>query len=151
MAVVPQPHEKYESLRTEYEVANRHAIHCTELNWQVGSILVGGSLAAVALSLTTKAKIPTILMTTAAIVAIFAWFLFLRRNRDFASIATRRMATIEYELGLVGGVQNLILYASNNKTATYPRAAGPAGFTTASFLAFGLISVLLSLIVYLLL
>jgi hypothetical protein len=61
------------------------------------------------------------------------------------------MATIEYELGLVGGVQNLILYASNNKTATYPRAAGPAGFTTASFLAFGLISVLLSLIVYLLL
>jgi len=62
MATTPS-HELYDSLRAEYKEASMYSIHLTELNWQVGSILVGGSLAAVALSLSSKQTKPTILVT----------------------------------------------------------------------------------------
>jgi hypothetical protein len=157
MTAVPLDERKewYRSLRTEYEVAMKFAIHCTELNWQVGSILVGGSLAAVALTLTTKAKIPTALVTSGAVIAITAWFLFLRRNRDFAAIATDRMILIEQELGLTNGNRSWGLQTRLRNTvpvpATNQQIARPSGYHTAAFLATGLILVLSALVVYVLL
>jgi hypothetical protein len=149
---IKSSNDRNESLRVEYQAAIRYAIHCTELNWQVGSILIGGSLASVALSLTApKPRIPAVLVTLAATVAILAWYLFLRRNRDFAHIATVRMVSIERELGLEWGLQSLVSYASGGNL-TYPqRVTGPSGFVTASFLAFGLVIILLILVIYLVL
>jgi hypothetical protein len=83
---------------TEYEEAHRYAIHLDELNWHVGSILIGGSLAAVVGSnvvASQKAPLISIFIELSAIVALISWFLFIRRNGGFAEIATGRMAAIE--------------------------------------------------------
>jgi UDP-N-acetylmuramyl pentapeptide phosphotransferase/UDP-N-acetylglucosamine-1-phosphate transferase len=148
MAVPPDERTKewYKSLRTEYQVAMRYAIHCTELSWQVGSILIGGSLAAVSLSLTTKAKIPTVLITLGAIAAILTWFLFQRRNAGFAGVATDRMIEIEQQLGLA--LHTKARYFGRSEPSN--RVGGPKGSITATFLAFGLILVLSVLALFLL-
>jgi hypothetical protein len=138
---IPQD-ELFESLRAEYKAGLQYAVHTTEINWQVGSILVGGSLAAVALTVSAHVRIPTILITFSAIIAIVAWFLFLRRNRDIGDIIAGRMRAIEIQLGLGWGVWNLVGY--NRKTIH-----GPMGYTTAQFLVAGLILSLSTLIVYL--
>lgn len=150
MAAIP-PSERYKSLRTEYQVAMRYAIHATEINWQLGSILIGGSLAAVALALTTKLQIPVILITLGAIVAILAWFFFLRRNHQFAAIAIDRMIRIEQELGLVWGLQASVRFGVPQKDTPNPRLAKPTGYGTSIFLAVGLVVVLLALIIYIIL
>jgi hypothetical protein len=149
-AVPPLDEQKewYKSLRTEYQVAMEYAIHCTELTWQVGSILIGGSLAAVALSLTTNAKIPIALVTSGAIVAIIAWFLFQRRNGNFAAIATDRMITIEQWLRL--GLHTTSRYGARQQVPPNPHVPKPSGHVTAAFLAVGLVLVLSLLVVYVL-
>jgi hypothetical protein len=124
----------------------RYAIHCTELSWQVGSILIGGSLAAVSLSLTTKAKIPTVLITLGAIAAILMWFLFQRRNGGFARVATDRMVLIEQQLGL--SLQSSARYFRQSQIPNH--IAGPRGSITAMILAFGLIIILSALALFLL-
>ncbi|MGA2461315.1 MAG: hypothetical protein ABSF82_07840 [Candidatus Bathyarchaeia archaeon] len=49
--------EWHRSLLIEYGEANRYAIHLTTLNWQLGSILIGGSLAAVTGSLAIASQV----------------------------------------------------------------------------------------------
>ena len=142
MATAVPSDEVFESLRVEYEAALRYAVHTTEINWQVGSILIGGSLAAVALTVSSRVRIPAILVTISAIVAITAWFLFLRRNRDFADITADRMRVIEVQLGLGWGLWNIL-------GANRQRVSKPTGYGTAKFLAVGLIVTLSALVVYL--
>jgi hypothetical protein len=133
--------ERFESLRVEYRAANAYSIHLTELNWQGGAILIGGSLAAVGATLITGKPIPEMLVTSASMVAIIAWILFLRINRDYSKIATTRMRMIETELGLGQlGFRSLIDYGS--KTPTAPpdwRISRPNATVAAEFLAVGIL------------
>jgi len=141
----PISHEEYENLRAHYKEANAYSMHLTSLNWEIGSILIAGSLAAVGLSLQSKETIPTILLIIGAIIAILTWFLFLRRNRDFGEIAANTMIRIEYRLslGVNWGVQTSI-------RAQTKQVHGPSGYKTARFLTVGLISTLTALAIYLL-
>ena len=139
MATLPLDHELQKTLRAEYKVASEYSNYLTNIDWQVGSILVGGSLAAVALSLTTKTKIATLLITVAAIIAIVAWFLFYKRNHGFGDIAAQRLRYIEWQLGLgsLGGGLNNWLEAER----VQGRVGGPAGYHIVLFLTTGLVSV----------
>lgn len=143
MATSIPEHEFFESLRVEYTAAIKYAVHTTEINWQVGSILIGGSLAAVALTVSSRTRVPSILVSLSAIVAITSWFLFLRRNRDFADITANRMRAIEVQLGIGWGLWNVL---GNQRQAIH----GPTGYSTARFLAGGLIILLSILVAYLL-
>jgi hypothetical protein len=76
--------DRHKSLLREYEEANRYAMHLTTLNWQLGSILIGGSLAAVAGSLIviSQSSQPNVILlpvfvASAAIIALTSWVLFL--------------------------------------------------------------------------
>jgi hypothetical protein len=142
--------ERLESLRVEYRAANDYAIHLSELNWQVGSILVGGSLAAVAVSLTTKRPMAQILITSASLIAVIAWLLFLWRNHSYSRITTKRMVSIERELGSAWGFRGQIDYGSNPHREIIPeqlRVSGPSATSTALFLGIALIAVELLLII----
>lgn len=144
----PPLDDRHRNLRAEYAAANRYSQHLTELNWQVGSILVGGSLAAVAFSLQAKqAGLAPVFVTLAGIIGVTSWYLFLRRNGNYAAIANVRMMYIEQELGLE--LQGRLNYGV--RLPVYPRVSGPTGHENARFLAIGLILVLSSLVIYFLL
>jgi len=83
MATSPQE-SYYENLRTMYKEANAYGMHLTKINWDIGVILIAGSLTAVGLGLQSKQTYPTIILTIGAIISIIVWFLFVNRNRDFA-------------------------------------------------------------------
>src|SRR5208282_2437735 len=101
MATIPRDY--YENLRAHYKEANAYSMHLTSLNWDIGAILIAGSLAAVGFGLQSKQTIPTILLTIGAIIAIITWFLFLNRNHDFGIISNQVMVNIERQLGLTVG------------------------------------------------
>jgi len=146
--------ERNKNLRAEYAAANRYCQHLTEINWQLGSILIGGSLAAVALSLTAKhAGLAPIFIAAGAIVSISSWFLFLKRNRDFSKVANARMWWIEQELGLelLRRLQNYARGETNPWEYPMNKPSWPSGYANARILAAGLVLVLLLLISYLLL
>jgi len=150
MAAIPpnEKSEKYKNLRAEYAAANRYSQHLTVIQWQVGSILVGGGLAAVGLSLTAKQGVfAPVFVTLAAIVGIISWFFFLRRNSEFAGIANWRMVAIEQELGLE--LQWRLNSASGRLSEPYPTVHGPSGYRNVKWLTIILVVVLSGLIVYL--
>ncbi len=120
-------------------------MHLTSLNWDIGAILIAGSLTAVGLGLQSKQTYPTILLTLGAIIAIITWFLFVRRNRDFGAVANTVMMNIEYQLGLTANLGLITSMKANSQ-----RNHGPIGYNSAVFLTVGLISTLTALAIYLL-
>lgn len=148
------------NLRAEYEAALRYAIRIDETTWQVGAILVGGSLAAVALSFsssTTHFRLAPVFVSVAGILATLSWFLLVRRNTDFISIAKARMIAIELELGteLYTHLQEGSSWGFTNvpfPTTGYAPlkvvVREPKTFQIYRLLVGGIISVLITVIIY---
>ncbi len=120
-------------------------MHLTSLNWDIGAILIAGSLAAVGFGLQSKQTYPTILLTIGAIISIITWFLFLNRNHDFGITSNEVMVNIERQLGLPVGY-GLFTTMEAKKSSTHK----PIGYHCAVFLAVGHISTLGVLVIYLL-
>jgi ABC-type branched-subunit amino acid transport system permease subunit len=144
-------------LLKEYEEANRYAMHLNTLNWQLGSILIGGSLAALAGGLVVIAQssqrnvvLVPVFVALVAIVALLSWLLFIKRNGDFSEITVCRMVEIERALGLT--FQQHIQearYRGQTFVGQRPlRLSGPRGFHIALFLVLGIVILLSLLIAY---
>lgn len=144
-------------LLKEYEQANQYAMHLNTLNWQLGSILIGGSLAALAGSLVvlTQPSHPNAILVPAfvsfvAIIALVSWLLFIRRNGDFSEIATNRMVEIEMILGLSfqRHLQEARYHGQTLVGGKRQSLSGPRGFHVALFLVLGMVVFLSLVIVY---
>src|SRR5208283_2436508 len=149
--------DRHKSLLREYEEANRYSMNLNTLNWQLGSILIGGSLAAVAASLIviSQSSQPNVILfpafvASAAIIALISWLFFIKRNGDFAEIAINRMVEIEIELGLTfqQKIQQARQYGYTVVAGKHLRLSGPRGFRTALFLVLGMVFFLSLLIAY---
>jgi hypothetical protein len=151
------PYDRYACLLKEYEEANTYAMHLNTLNWQVGSILIGGSLAALAGSLVVIAQmsepnvvlVPTF-VSFVAIIALVSWLLLIRRNGDFSEIAVNRIIEIEKELGLsFQRHEQWARYHGQTIIDGRPlRLSGPRGFHIVLFLVSGIAFLLSLLMVY---
>ncbi len=141
------PDRYYENLRAMYREANAYSMHLTKLNWDMGAILIAGSLVAVGAGLQSKQTYPAIFLAIGAIISIIVWFLFLKRNHDFGNISNEVMERIEAQLVPTGPAgYGLFTTFKTNRS----RIHGPIGYHCAVFLAVGLISSLVILIIYLL-
>jgi len=150
------------ALLKEYEIAAQFNVHQDQLNWQVGSILVGGSIAAVALSFSvsnSQLKLAPALVSAAGIVAVLSWFLLVRRNRGLSGVATSRMKAIEAELGLqfechlwtAAGPRGQTTIPFPNGGVEVKKVPKPTGFESVIFLTVGIIAVLIAIVFYVLL
>lgn len=132
-------------LLTEYREAREMATHQDKIIWQIGAILIAGSLAGLGFSL-NKDTLPVygIAIDTAAIVALSSWLMFVGRNRGFFAIYSARMREIERVLQMKAQIYiedaQTGYVAPDGKQVTY---AKPTGWTIARFLAIGLVVVLL--------
>jgi uncharacterized membrane protein len=152
-----------ESLLAEYEAANKFVNHVDELNWQVGSILIGGSIAAVALSFNvanSQLRLAPAFVSLAGMISVACWFIYVRRGRGMTRIAIARMMMIEYSLGLE--FHRYLYFADHNRprqvTFAYPFARPetiempiPTGWGTVRLLTLGIILVFAAVVVYVLL
>jgi len=112
----------------------------------MGVILIAGSLTAVGLGLQSKQTYPTILLSIGAIISIIVWFLFLQRNRDFGDVSNEVMRNIE-NLLMRPPINYGVFATMKARESTIHK---PIGYHCAVFLAVGLISTLVILIIYLL-
>jgi len=147
------------ALLKEYEAANKFTIHLDDLNWQVGSILVGGSIGAVALSFNfASLKLAPALISSAGIIATISWFWLYRRNRAYSLVAIARMRVIEQQLDLefhedlakaADNPSHSIVFPSlSHKPIEVPT---PTGYETVKFLTAAIIAVLGLVILYVIL
>ena len=150
--------DRYKNLRAEYDAALRYVVRIDETTWQVGAVLVGGSLAAVALSFDSQPKpssLAPVFVGVAGIIATLSWFLLVRRNTDFIRIAKTRMRAIEMELATElysrleeGSVWGFTSVRFPNGQIQQVRVRGPNTSQLYSFLAGGIIFVLIAVIIY---
>jgi hypothetical protein len=153
------PENQFKALLEEYKAANTYTNHVDELNWQVGSILIGGSIAAVALSFNlanSQFKLAPAFVSLAGLVAVMCWFFYVRRGRAMTRITIARMRMIEYRLGLEF---HRNLYDADNSPfhrITFPFPTGPetigmptpTAWESMKLLAAGIMLVFMSVIVY---
>jgi multisubunit Na+/H+ antiporter MnhF subunit len=73
------------------------------LNWQVASVLLAGIIVALGLSLSRPVANPfdivTAIVSFLGIVAVSAWYLLIRRNRDYSPLALARARQIAEKYG----------------------------------------------------
>ena len=153
-----------EALLAEYKALNKFQIHLDEINWQVGSILVGGSIAGVALSFSvgnTQLKLAPVFVSLAGIVAVVSWFFFARRNRGYMMFTVTRMRAIEQQLELQ--FHEILWKADHNNPShqlTFQFLRGPpevvtmptpTAWQTMTFLAVGITAVFATIIIFVIL
>ncbi len=96
----------------QYRQALEMDRHLTTLNWQIASILIAGVTAALALTLSRGSDDrpfgpASVLVSFLGIIAVSAWFLLVRRNRDIAKVAISTARQLEASpMGLVTRVDN---------------------------------------------
>ena len=91
-----------ESLLKEYELSQKMHNYYGRIIWEIGSIFMGGGLAAIALivSRATRPSVVPALASLAFTVLMACFYLIVRRFRNIAEVHLRRCRQIEKKLGL---------------------------------------------------
>jgi len=102
-----------DTLRFEYERAQEMANHFDNLNWQIGSILIGSNI--IALGFLTRIDSVQLLFGAAigGSLSLFTWILWFVRHRAMINIRLDRLYMIELRLGMAQ--HRMIGYALSKK------------------------------------
>lgn len=96
------PTDNSDILLTEYEQTQLMLQHYDNLNWQIGSILIGSNI--VALGFLAQTANPQASVLTGAAMAgtfsVFVWILWFFRHRAIYNVKNDRLFWIEEELGM---------------------------------------------------
>ena len=91
---------KKQNWRFLYEKAQEMLIHYDNLNWQIGSILVGSSLVSMGLSLQKGADSTlTLVLALAGMISSFAWIFWFTRHMALYNLRNDVLYMIEEKLG----------------------------------------------------
>ena len=115
----------------EYELSQEMHNYYGHLTWQIGSIIIGGSTAGLAIVISNQPR-PSGIVSSFAIVVIvmaFAFYLFMRRYREITEVHLARCREIEASLGMK--------QHTKVKEAELP---GPTGWTIVQILCIFLIA-----------
>jgi hypothetical protein len=100
VALTPPPTQDKEVLLTEYKETQLMLQHYDNLNWQIGSILVGSNIIALGfLSNVTNDRV----LTGAALAgtfSLFAWILWFFRHMAIYNVKNDRLCWIEEDLNM---------------------------------------------------
>jgi hypothetical protein len=101
-------------LKFEYSRAQRMVTHYDNLNWQIGSIIVGSNI--VALGFVASSGSSNLLLVPSAalggISSLFCWILWFYRHMAIYNVKNDRLTVIEVELGLA---QHRMVRVANKK------------------------------------
>jgi len=90
-----------ETLRFIYEKAQEMLIHYDNLNWQIGSILLGSNLVTMGLSLQQRiGSLSVPILAVAGIISQFAWAFWFTRHVAMYNLRNDVLYRIEMELGI---------------------------------------------------
>lgn len=94
-------------LKFEYKRCQEMVIHYDNMNWQIGSILVGSNIVALGLSLRAELNPFLLGLSIAGMVSMFLWAFWYFRHMALYNLRNDRMYVIEKKLGLR---QNLMVH-----------------------------------------
>jgi len=94
--------QEHRTFLKEYELSQDMHNYYGHLTWEIGSIIIGGSIAGLALVISNQPR-PSVVVSFFAIVVIgmaIAFFLFMRRYRNITKLHLDRCIEIEERLGM---------------------------------------------------